>query len=286
MKVLVTGAAGFLGSRVVACLRAGHHEVVALRRSGPPDTELIDCEFADRARLAEILHSHHPEAVIHLAWYATPPSYWSAPENLACVADSMALLELARAAGCRRFVGAGTCAEYDWSYERLVENVTPCLPRTLYGAAKLAVCTVGERFAPLSFAWARYGFLFGSRDGRLISSAIEALSAGRDFPCSSGEQVRDFIHVDDAAAATVALVLSDVTGPINIGSGEPTSVRAVVESIAQLAGGTGRPLFGAVAARPDEPRALVLDLARLTTEVGWRPAHTLRERIASMVQPG
>ncbi len=278
MKVLVTGAAGFLGSRVVDTLRAGHHEVVALRRA--------DCELADRSRLSEILHRERPEAVIHLAWYATPPRYWSAPENLACVADSMALLELARAAGCRRFVGAGTCAEYDWSHERLVENVTPCVPRTLYGAAKLAVCMVGERFAPLSFAWARYAFLFGSGDGRLISSASEALSAGRDFPCSSGEQIRDFLHVDDAARATVALALSDVTGPVNIGSGEPTSVRAVVELVAQLAGGTGRPVFGAVAARPDEPRALVLDLARLTTEVGWRPAHPLPDRIASLVRRG
>jgi nucleoside-diphosphate-sugar epimerase len=291
MKVLVTGATGFLGSRVVAGLLAAQDHVIALRRPqtpAPPSMSTVACDLADTARVHEILETHRPDAVLHLAWFAKHPAYWSAPENLDSVAHSMSLLRLAAAAGCRRFVGAGTCAEYDWSHPRLVERITPCVPRTLYGTAKLAVATVGERYAAtagLSFAWARYNFLFGPgpANGRLVSSAIASFTAGQDFACSTGDQIRDFQHVDDAASATISLLHSDVTGPVNIGSGQPVSVRSVIETLSTLIGGAGRPLIGALPTRADEPSALVPELTRLGTEVGWRQTARLRDRLASVI---
>jgi nucleoside-diphosphate-sugar epimerase len=276
MKVLVTGAAGNLGTRVVAQLSA-RHDVVALRRVGGDG--FVECDLANTSAMAAIVDEHRPEAVVHLAWFAKHPAYWTSLENLASAAQSLELLRIAAGAGCRRFVGAGTCAEYDWSHVRLVEGVTPCVPRTLYGAAKLGVCLAGERMTAMSFAWARYGFLFGPGDGRLISTAIAALRAGEDFRSSAGEQVRDFLHLDDAASATVAILESDLVGPVNVGSGEATSVRAVVETIAALAGGAGRPQFGASSQEPPE---LVLDTSRLASI--WRAPRTLRERLEEMVR--
>lgn len=296
MTILVTGASGFLGARVVAAL-AGREDVVGLRRPGSQRTgapaagtrAFIDCDLGDTPRLARVMRELRPAAVIHLAWFAEHGVCWHAPENLDCVAAGLALVRLAAEHGCRRFVGAGTCAEYDWSYDRLTERVTPCAPRTLYGAAKLGLGLVAERFAEtagLSLAWARYGFLFGPGEAprRLVSGAIRALAAGTDFACSAGTQIRDFVHVDDAASATAAILRSEVTGPVNVGAGEAMPVRRIVEQIAELVGGAAVPRFGALPARSDDPPALVLDLARLTDEVGWRPRRSLREALAETVE--
>jgi len=291
VKFLVTGARGFLGARVVAALAAQPgDEVVGLYRpraggAGPG----IACDLDDTPRLAGVLRELRPDAILHLAWFTAHGAYWSAPENLGCVATGLSLLRLAAEHGCRRFVGAGTCAEYDWQSAQLIERATPCAPHTLYGAAKLGLFLVAERFAQttgMSLAWPRYGFLFGPDEapGRLVTGAIRALAAGADFACSTGTQVRDFLHVDEAAAATVAIARSAVTGPVNVGSGEAMPVRQIVETVAALVGGPARPRFGALPGRPEDPAALILDLARLHGEVGWRPARSVHAQLAATVE--
>lgn len=285
-----------MGRRVHESFAAASHEVIALTRPGrmretaatPRGTIAVEHDLEDETGLAKIFADYRPDAVVHLAWFTAHGAYWSAPENLDCVRQSLGLLRAAATAGCRRFVGAGTCAEYDWAYERLIEGTTPCVPQTLYGAAKLAGYLIGERYAAvagLSFAWARYGFLFGPGEptSRLTTAAATALLSGHDFPCSPGDQLRDFIYVEDAADATVALAQSDVTGAVNVGSGTPVPVRQLIEEIAALAAGPGRPLFGALPARPGDPHLLALDTTRLTVEVGWRPRWSLREGLGRVV---
>jgi nucleoside-diphosphate-sugar epimerase len=295
VRVLLTGATGFLGSRVAASLAGAGHAVTGLvrprpRAAPPPGAPTaVECDLADAARLARVLDEVRPEAVVHLAWFTQHGAYWSATENCDCVAHSVQLVRLAAERGCRRFVGAGTCAEYDWSHPRPIENVTPCAPRSLYGASKLAVFLVAERLAALSgmsLAWARYGFLFGpgESEARLVTAAIRALAAGAELACSEGTQIRDFVYVGEAAAATTALLGADVTGPVNIGAGEPVAIRELIEIIRALTGGSGQPRYGALAARPDDPPVLVPDLSRLHDEVGWRPRLTLREALAATVE--
>lgn len=195
------------------------------------------------------------------------------------------LRELA-AVDCTRVVGVGTCFEYDWSHPVASEASTPCRPGTLYGAAKLSLGLTGERYAQtvgMSFAWARYNFLYGpgERPERLVPAAIRAFLADAELPCTSGEQTRDFMHVADCADATAAILYSDVQGPINVGSGAPVSVRHMVETIQRLIG-RGRALFGA---RPSghEPVRFVPDLTRLLDEVGWRPRIALEQGLRAVI---
>lgn len=136
-----------------------------------------------------------------------------------------------------------------------------------------------------SVAWPRLFFLYGPREhpARLVPSVTNALLAGQPAECTAGTQQRDFLHVEDAAAALVQLVLSDVTGPVNIGSGEAVSVKTVVETIADIVGRPDLLRLGAKPMPPNEPPLLVADVRRLRNEVKWAPRIGLRQGLEDTV---
>jgi nucleoside-diphosphate-sugar epimerase len=229
-----------------------------------------------------IVRGARPEALVHLAWYTTPGKFWSAPENVSCLEQSLQLVRIVRRHGCRRILVAGSCAEYDRDHELLHEERTPCRPRTLYGASKHALHLVLETFCAesgTSLAWMRYNFIFGPGEppGRLVPTVIEQFASGKDAPCTSGQQKRDFLHVEEVASATAAILESPFHGAVNVGSGRPASVREVVETLGRIVGGPGRPLFGALPTPADEPVVFVPDTERLNRTIGWKPRWPLEE---------
>jgi nucleoside-diphosphate-sugar epimerase len=134
-------------------------------------------------------------------------------------------------------------------------------------------------------AQARLFWLYGPREhpARLVPSVARPLLAGAPAACSSGAQVRDFLHVEDAAEALVALTRSGLSGPVNVGSGEPVAVRDVIAGVAR---GCGRPelvRLGERKAAAGEPPLLVADPSRLRDELGWRPRRGLAAGLAETV---
>ena len=103
-----------------------------------------------------------------------------------------------------------------------------------------------------------------------------ALADGREALCTHGEQVRDFLYAPELAAAFVALLRSDVTGPVNLASGAPVRVRDLVEALAQAAGRPDLVRRGALPA-PADPAQLTADVSRLREEVGWIPSIDLTD---------
>jgi nucleoside-diphosphate-sugar epimerase len=297
-RVLLTGGSGFIGARAVAPLLAAGCEVHALgRRAGQADgvvwheADLLD-ERASGQAVAEIA----AERLLHLAWYTEHGRFWNAPENLDWVAASLRLLRAFAEAGGRRAVIAGTCAEYDWAHaaepcrelDGAHGDATPQRPATLYGTCKHATRLVAEAFAReagLSVAWGRVFLLYGPGEDerRLVPDVARKLLAGEQAPTSDGTQVRDFMHVDDVAAAFAALLDSPVEGPVNIASGEPVSIADVLALIARAAGRPELLRLGALPRRSGEPDLLVADVARLRDEVGFAPSVALERGIAETV---
>jgi nucleoside-diphosphate-sugar epimerase len=280
-RVLVTGANGFIGARTTAFLTARGFQVHAIGRRRP--TGQVEFHQADllrvdelQAALAEIRASH----LLHLAWDVSPGRYWCAPENLDWVCASLQLLRAFAAAGGRRAVIAGTCAEYQWGQPRFLENTTPCEPATLYGAAKNGLRQIVESFGVntgLSIGWGRIFFLFGpgEKSGRLVSDAIRSLTLAQPLLTTHGNQRRDFLHVDDVAGAFAALVDCEVAGAVNIGSGHAVSVRTLLEAIASQIGNGDCLKFGARALPQSEPPIIEADPTRLSCEVGFTPQYDL-----------
>jgi len=283
-RVLVTGATGFIGRHVVVLLQARGWEVHAVRRAGTASAaggvhwHVVDLLSAEQVRA--LLTQVRPTHLLHFAWYAVPGKYWTSEENLAWVGATLELLRAFREHGGQRAVLAGSCAEYDWTFGCCSEEFTPCRPATLYGTCKLAtqmLLDVWSRQSGLSSAWGRIFFLYGpfEHPNRLVSSVIRSLLDGRPACCTAGEQVRDFIHVEDVASAFVALLDSEVSGAVNIASGMPVAVKEVVRAIAAQLGKPQLLEFGAVPLAENEPGVLYAETTRLHTEVGFRPYYDL-----------
>jgi nucleoside-diphosphate-sugar epimerase len=285
-RVLVTGATGFIGRPVVGALAARGLEVhgVSSRQIRDVYDQVIwhQADLLDAAQTAALVDRVRPSRLVHLAWDVQPGAWAGAGSHLAWLRAGVHLLERFAAAGGQRVVMTGSGAEYDWQAGVCSERTTPLAPATLYGTTKLALAQVLAAYGRdtgLSTAWARVFFTYGPHENerRLVASVVRSLLAGEPAACTDGRQVRDFLYVDDVAAAIVALLESPVTGAVNVASGEPLSVAALATRIGTL---LGRPELVQLGARPtpaNETPLVVADVSRLTQEVGWTPAYSLDE---------
>ena len=296
MTVLVTGANGFVGSHVVRQLIGSDNEVFALVRPGSSRRRLgglnrvrfLEADLDDGEAVDRQLALARPDACIHLAWYAEPEKYIDAADNLESLRASLALLESLAQAGCRHIVGVGTCAEYRMGPSPLHED-SASKPETLYAACKLAFSLVAaQRLAQLNvgFAWARLFYLYGPLEDerRLVPSMIETLTAGREFPATSGEQVRDYLHVQDVASALCALSSLHLAGTFNVCSGLPITIAELMKTVGELMGRPEAIRLGALPYRKWEPMYVCGDNRRLREGADWAPRFSLRDGLADMIE--
>lgn len=263
-RVLVTGGSGFIGRHTGPHLEALGFEVQAVSSRdvnllNPLETRV----FVERIR---------PTHLLHLAWYVPPGKYWTSLENVRWLQASMDLLVEFAAAGGRRVLTAGTCAEYSWhSWDSdgvLSESETLLQPASLYGASKDALRRMQESLAQqlgLSSAWGRIFFPYGPGEpaGRLVPSVIDSVLRGQPARCSHGQQLRDFMYVEDVARALAMVLDSDYKGAINIGTGAPVRIADVAREAARAAGRPDLLELGALPPRRGEPDILLADVTRL-----------------------
>ena len=290
-RVLITGATGFIGRHCLPRLierGVEVHAVVRLAHANYPGIMWHLGDILEIGTPAALVKAVRPTHILHLAWCTSPRDYLTNPVNSRWAAATAELAEAFIGAGGERFVGAGSCAEYALTPATADGGDKLRGPASLYGMAKAGAF---ERLTELaakddfSFAWARIFFPYGPYQApeRLIPSVIMALLRGNPVDCTSGEQLHDFIHVHGAAEALVAILVSDVRGAFDIGSGSGTSVRHVVTVLERIVGGRSRVRFGAKPQPVDESAAAVADTRRLRDELGWRPRIGLEEGLAATI---
>lgn len=294
-QVLLTGASGFIGRHAIQPLVERGYQVHCICRTTKPndipDEKSVIWHQADLLnpdQVKNIFDSISPTHLLHLAWDVTPGTYLESIHNYDWLVSSLHLLHEFAESGGKKAVCAGTCIEYDVKYGYCVENLTPTVPSTYYGSCKHQLQAIGEKYASIAdfdFAWGRIFQPYGPYEypTRLVPSVINSLLKDEPAQCTSGDQVRDFLHVADVADAFVAILDSRVTGIVNIGSGKPVSVKELVMQIARLLGKENHLQLGAIPQRDNDPPFLVADTSRLQKEVQWSYKYSLEEGIVDTI---
>lgn len=266
--VHVAGGRGFLGTAVATALRRGGATVSVSGREGIADE--------DRPRITTLVWcAGNRDAELAALWRA----HVAAP--VAAVGELPAL---------RAVVYVSSAEVYGVQPVPYPERA-PRLGRSAYARAKLfgedalaALC--GQR--DLALAIARPGVIYGPGQppSLLIPEAIDHLLRGQPLATTGGAQTRDWIFIDDAAAAIAAMALRNARGSFNVGSGEERSVRALLEQLAALVGAEAAALvqWGARPYRDGETLRYALAIEQARAELGWAPTTTLEAGLAACVQ--
>ena len=245
MRVVLTGASGFIGQHVVRALQARAIEpYVVCRKNVPPGIGENHVLSMDLHELPsdpfEVLG--RPDLLIHLAWGGLP-NYSSLHHIIEEAPAHAQFLHRMTQAGLKKLVVAGTCFEYGMIEGALSEGL-PTNPQNPYGCAKDYLRRILEMMRAVKsfeFTWARlfYPYGPGQAAGSLLTQLERAiLDSEPSFPMSGGEQLRDFMPVEQVAEDLVALGLAEGHhGVVNLCSGQPISVRSLVEERVQALGG-------------------------------------------------
>ena len=288
MRIFLTGAGGFIGSNVARLLVREGHEVTGLVRVGSDRRRIADLDglltllegnLNDPGGIVGELAAAPPEMALHLAWYTEPGRYLNSLHNVDMLTASLALLRSLAAIGCRRFVLAGTAAEYAPSWDALTET-SPIRIDTLYGTCKTVLCQAAAQLAreqDVSFASARIFNVYGPWEDprRLVPYVIRTIARGEPAKLTTGEQVRDYLHVEDVASGLWAVARSGLEGVVNLGSGEAVTVAGLATEIADSLGRRDLLELGALPSRPEEAPVVRADPRKLREGSDWRPKYSL-----------
>lgn len=303
MNVLVVGGAGYIGSHCVRQLIAADHRAVVLdnlayghRAAIAPGVKLWDANLGDTAAVSRILREEKIELVMHFAAYCYVGESVTDPLKyyLNNVAATLQLLKAMLETGVKKFVFSSTCATFGEPSALPIKEDTPQAPINPYGQTKLDIEHALKALAPaqgLSFAAFRYFNAAGAaEDGsigedhdpetHLIPLAIEVATGrrtslqlfGTDYPTPDGTCLRDYVHVDDLSRAHIA-VFDRLAKPgaalfYNLGTGTPTSNRAVIRAVEKA---VGRPVKVVESPRrAGDPPALFADATKAQRELGWK----------------
>jgi len=293
----VVGGGGFIGSALSEKLDVLNARVVSLVRSGKegrkslPNVTTIKADIREYASLKKALADYSFDYVFNLGGYVDHSSYLEGGRG---VLDThylgvLNLLNLVFTTSLKKFVQIGSSDEYGNGLPPQREDQREA-PISSYSAAKVGVTHLIQALSKTENfpgVIVRLFLVYGPGQGyqRFLPQIIKGCLEERIFPTSSGEQLRDFCYIEDIVEGLLlSAVKSKAVGQvINVASGQPITIRAVIEKIVKFLG-SGQPNFGVYPYRPSENMELYADISLAKRLLGWNPETNIEEGLKKTVE--
>jgi UDP-glucose 4-epimerase len=297
MRILLTGATGFIGSHLLAELVNNKIPVAIVLRPEAnhwrirdllPQVTVISGSLDDNASIEKPILDFAPDTLLHLAWYGVENRFRNEYQQLSTNLTHLTnLLAITDKLAIKKIIGFGSQGEYGPRAATINEDLPPN-PTTFYGVAKLCAHNILKWYCEqrqIAFAWIRIFSIYGPKDNSswLIPMVINEILNDTEPKLTEGKQLWDYLYVTDAARAILAVAQNPCTGIFNLGSGQAVTVKTVVEKIRQYINPAISLGFGQVPYRPDQVMFLQADIGRIKQATGWSPQVNLDEGIQQTI---
>ena len=293
MRVLVTGATGFIGLGIVERLLKGGHKVVSVvrreskRRKHLPEHPLhtvIERNIPEYDDLASEI-SGEIDCAVHLSWNGTRGADRDDPVQQRLNHDcSIGLVRWLADTGCKKIFLAGSQAEYGQREGLLSEDMV-CSPVTEYGKTKLRIYQDALNICEgrhVTLIEPRYFSVYGARDDKstMVITTLKKMMDNQDCEFTKAVQMWDFLYIDDAIEALYGLITADCeSGIYNFGSGDTRQLKSFILEMKEAAGSESKLIFGAVPYHEKGMVSIAPDVTKLKSSIGWEPKVTFSEGI-------
>ncbi len=287
-KVILSGANGLIGKETLEPLLEKNFEVYALSskkniNNSNNNINWIQCDIFDKLRLKEVFSNIQATHLLHFAW-CTTGDYLSSDLNYEFKDASLEMLKLFAEFGGKKAVFAGTCFEYEFKNTPLEED-GELNPTTVYAQCKADLHSKSNEFClknSVDFGWGRIFYVYGKNEHekRLTPHLFKNLENNKEVTISYASFVRDYMYSKDIASAFVEFLHSEVTGAVNICTGEGISLAEYANYIATL---LNKKQFLIIKDEPsNQPPIIIGNAKRLFDEVGFKPKYTIKNGLKNL----
>ena len=297
-RVVLTGATGAIGTALTQLLIDEGLEVLVLTRTDSkrnnriiksPNVRVLECDFSNLDSI-ENNTGVDWDYFFHFAWAGASGEgrndMFLQNNNVKMALSAVAL---AKRFGCKKFIGAGSQAEYGRHSEKLTPE-TPTFPENGYGYAKLCTSFMTRDYAHqlgLEQNWLRILSVYGPNDGvnSMMNQVVNSLKEGRSLDLTKGEQIWDYVYSKDAARAFYAVAEKGVDGKVYVlGSGDERPLADYLNAVRDIVAPDVELNLGARAYGENQVMYLAADSSELIKDTGYSPEYSFEDGILDMLK--
>ena len=299
-KIIVTGATSMIGVSIIeACLENNASIIYAVVRSNtnrlhriPKDSRIhiIRCNIDEYENLPKIINDDC-DVFYHIAWSATGSNRNNdVVEQSKNIEYTLEALKSAKKLNCKKFIGAGSQAEYGKLDIEKISEISPINPVQSYGIAKYAAGKLGLNLAKkleIDFIWVRIFSVYGPYDksSTMIASTIQKLMNNEPTSFTLGEQRWDFLYSSDAGNAFYLIGEKSIGNNVYcLGSGEARQLKECIITIGKIVNTNSELGIGKIPYSKEQVMNLCADITKLKSDTGWYPIVTFEDGIKSIIE--
>ncbi len=294
--IIIHGATSFLGKHFIRKLISNQIPITVLARESSDISAVENSSFVRIIRYKKSLSEINTDTLNHaspsffeFSWHGVFGADRNIPEQISVnIPLIISSITLAHQTNSKHWIGIGSQAEYG-NLDKRITELDECNPTTLYGKSKLWCSQISSELCKsynIEHSWLRLFSVYGPDDNHewLIQYLIKEMLNDKDINVTKGEQLWDYLFIDDISEMLFKLKDVNGVGIANLGSGKGVKVRYIIEKIKELTESKSQINFGTIPYREDQVMLMEADITRLSNHLNWKPETNMEEGLKKTIE--